>query len=595
MMKKWKSKRFLATVLASTMMLSLAACGDAKENSTGTSSTGGGSTGTSSAQAGSTDTGSTSVTAEENYDPLGAYDETLTLKFSRQSDGYPTYPEGVTNDNNGFVEYIMDKLNIKCETAFEADSNSGDYERQLSMAIASGELPDVTVIYGSNGSGKSLVKELYENDMIWDLTEVFENYASDGLKATFDSYPGNSAYELGSVDGNLVAIPNLAGLYYPMVWIRQDWVETLGLKLDEDGDGIITREELVETAKAFIKADFGGNGSTVGLGMTANMTGLTCSPVQIAHSFGSFMDSYMVAEDGTVYHGSTTEETRETLEWLAEMYKEGVIDPLFGARTQDDLKEMTINGQLGITFGPWHTPDWFQIYAYEKDSNAKFVAYNLDNGEGKVNYPVGALSDSFVVVSKECENPEAAIKIMNLINIHWNYLTPAEAKEECATLYEQQQAGMSLSARPICLDLKMVTAVYNEQILPALEYMDGTRTDKDSLGTTALRILEATEALEAGTFNQLDSTVWARYNSRMMGMMQCVNMTQNDRYETYTAVTGVTKTMEDSPVDLGGLQDETFAKIIVGELPIEAFDDYVKEWYAQGGATICEELAATLD
>lgn len=593
MMKKMKQNRFMAGVLASAMALSLAACGNTAEKSPASESP------KADTQVSTENTGSVAAAESEavTYDPLGAYDETLTLTFSRYMDIGSSYPEGVTTDNNGYIDYIADKLNIKCETAFEAEAGSEEYDRHITMAMASGELPDVLVISGGNGKGKSLVKELYENDMIWDLTEVFENYASDELKKIFDSYPDNAAYDLGSVDDRLVAIPQMAGLYYNMVWIRQDWLDALGIKLDEDGNGIISREDLVETAKAFKEADFGGNGTTVGLSMTANTTGLGTSLVQLAHSFGGFMDSYLVDENGSVYHGSTTEETKEALAWMAELYKEGVIDPAFGTRTQDNLKEMCINNQLGIAFGVWHMPDWFFNSVYEANPEATLVAYNIDNGNGKVNYPMGNISDNFMVVSKTCENPEAAIKILNLVNVHYNnYMTATEAKAEVPELYAQGQAGMGLYARPIALDLKEVSAHYQSQILPALQYMDGTGTLKlEELGTASQRIIAGTAAAEEGTLNKLESPVWAGYHSRMKGIMQCKNLTDNDLYEVYHPVYGTTPTMESSPVDLGGLEDETFSKIIVGELPIEAFDTYVEEWNAQGGAAICEELEAMLN
>ena len=43
--------------------------------------------------------------------------------------------------------------------------------------------------------------------------------------------------------------------------------------------------------------------------------------------------------------------------------------------------------------------------------------------------------------------------------------------------------------------------------------------------------------------------------------------------------------------NLEKLENETFMKIIMNQEPIEAFDTFVEEWYAQGGDKITEEVA----
>ena len=54
---------------------------------------------------------------------------------------------------------------------------------------------------------------------------------------------------------------------------------------------------------------------------------------------------------------------------------------------------------------------------------------------------------------------------------------------------------------------------------------------------------------------------------------------------TYTQ----TETMERKWTNLKKKEDETFLKIIIGEEPIEAFDTFVEEWNAEGGAEITEK------
>ena len=139
-MKNTTFKRLLAAMLAIVMLLSLAACGTPAEEEKEPAAT----------QAGN-DPVETAAPTEPALGLLDPYPETVTLTFSRLLDHASTYPEGVTNDNNGYVKMIKDVLNIECVTAFEANSGE-DYDRLTSLAIASEEIPDVLYIYG-NGSG----------------------------------------------------------------------------------------------------------------------------------------------------------------------------------------------------------------------------------------------------------------------------------------------------------------------------------------------------------------------------------------------------------------------------------------------------------
>ena len=56
----------------------------------------------------------------------------------------------------------------------------------------------------------------------------------------------------------------------------------------------------------------------------------------------------------------------------------------------------------------------------------------------------------------------------------------------------------------------------------------------------------------------------------------------------------MTPTMEKRWTNLKKKEDETFLKIIIGEEPIEAFDTFVEEWKAEGGADIIAEVQELL-
>ncbi len=85
-------------------------------------------------------------------------------------------------------------------------------------------------------------------DMIQPLDKYFDDYASDALKSYVKSGGEELQKCITNEDGELMAIPAptiTAGGVNEM-WIRQDWLDTLGLEAPR------TWDELVEVAEAFV-------------------------------------------------------------------------------------------------------------------------------------------------------------------------------------------------------------------------------------------------------------------------------------------------------------------------------------------------------
>ncbi len=60
--------------------------------------------------------------------------------------------------------------------------------------------------------------------------------------------------------------------------------------------------------------------------------------------------------------------------------------------------------------------------------------------------------------------------------------------------------------------------------------------------------------------------------------------------KVFSVFYGVTRTMEMKWATLEKLENETFLKIIVGDLPVSAFDDFVAQWKKLGGDQITKEV-----
>ena len=70
----------------------------------------------------------------------------------------------------------------------------------------------------------------------------------------------------------------------------------------------------------------------------------------------------------------------------------------------------------------------------------------------------------------------------------------------------------------------------------------------------------------------------------------------NDKYiPVYNAYNGQTETMETKWANLKKMEEETFAKIVMGKADISEFDTFVENWKNQGGDQILKEINEELN
>ena len=184
---------------------------------------------------------------EENVDPYGPVsDEKTVIHVGRAESANVSYEDGEDSQNNYIVKYLQDKLNVEYVYDFSVDDSS--YNTKVAMAIASGDMPDVM-----NVSYTQLV-QLVNAGAVEDMTDAFYTYRSEGLAKCFDSTNGISE-GLATFDGRLMAIPDIQpGMdAVPLVFVRGDWLEELGLEEPKTLDDIVT------IAKTFMEKNPGGN------------------------------------------------------------------------------------------------------------------------------------------------------------------------------------------------------------------------------------------------------------------------------------------------------------------------------------------------
>ena len=114
-----------------------------------------------------------------------------------------TLEDGDTADNNYYTRYLLDNDNIKVVGDWTAASGD-DFNQKVALTIASDSLPDAMVV-----SDRTYFTAAAEDDMLYDLTEVFDQYASEQVKAIHATTAGKAA-ELVTYGGKMLALPNIS-------------------------------------------------------------------------------------------------------------------------------------------------------------------------------------------------------------------------------------------------------------------------------------------------------------------------------------------------------------------------------------------------
>ena len=127
-----------------------------------------------------------------------------------------------------------------------------------------------------------------------------------------------------------------------MLWLRQDWMDELGLKAPE------TLDELKEILKTF--KEHAGSGG-VGLAVSNDIYGNNFDIKGWCNAYGAYPKYWIDDGSGKLVYGSTTPEMKEALGSLAELFQEGLIDPEFYVNDNDKTKEALVNGKCGAMYG----------------------------------------------------------------------------------------------------------------------------------------------------------------------------------------------------------------------------------------------------
>lgn len=505
--------------------------------------------------------------------PASAEEGLETITFCRTADPLVesnvfANMEGATYEDNIWTDLIAERLGYDVSYLWVA-SSAEIATQKFNAAIASGTIPDIVCV------NKQDLKQLVDGGLIVDMKPYFDEYASDYLKELIDA-AGPACIDACTYDGVQYGIPYVdCDLEKAQIlWLRQDWLDALDLEAPK------TLDELKEIITAFM--DYAGEGS-IGMALSNDLYGNQFDIKGWCNAYGAYPRYWIEDENGNLVYGSTTQEMKEALGGLAELYEAGMIDPEFFVNDNEKASEALVNGKCGVLYG-FHASslDYLQR-VINADPDSDWMPYMIPmREEGETITPgIEMCTSSWYAVSKDCEHPEALIEMLNLycekvldpeLNEYEVYANPGNGVEGVWKLAPVQYSGPNKN--------QVTTQAISEALKTG---------DPGDLSGEQYSMWEYSYAAQNG-----DRTMWGW--NRVFGadgsqelLMEYQNSDNVELvYDEFVAAPG--EIMSTRKTTLDDMLDQTFIKIISGQEELDAFDKVVEEWTTAGGQEMTDEV-----
>lgn len=378
-MKKRFAKRVVAATLAATMVASaFTGCGGSKGNSASNAD---------------------SVDVADIHFPM---DEKVTIT------GMISYPTGTEEEPNNrtIFKRLEDDTNVHVEWTAIPSDQWGD---KISLNMAN--VNTLTDFVFNAGFGDSDLIRYADQGVIIPVEDYIDEYMPN-LKAVFDKYP---EYRTMCTDenGHIWALPWIEQLGSEktaiqtvgnnMTFINQKWLDFLGLETPT------TVDEFEAVLKAFqehapeLQKEFGIDGDIIPMSCIVNDQ----DPNLLINGFGDGIGDVdmgqhiAVTDDKKVVCTATTDGFRKGVEWLHQLYAEGLIDPECFTQDWSTYVAKGKSHRYGVCF-TWDVANIDNINDYVplKALKADTVNVTPQNGSFTSGFDRGRC-----VVTSVCKNP----------------------------------------------------------------------------------------------------------------------------------------------------------------------------------------------
>lgn len=294
----------------------------------------------------------------------------------------------------GFNAFVSEQLGYEFE--YRPIPTETYYEK-INVMLLSGDAPDLLEI----GADSYRFAQYYQSGYLAPLKELFEN-------ASKLQYINKDIFERYTYDGDYYGMP--MGKYdLKVLWIRQDWLDNLGLDFPE------TTDDLYYVLKAFTFDDPDKNGKDDTVGLTQAKYVHDLHPL-----FYPFDATHFFREDenGKIVDGFTQPQMMDALNYVKKLMDDGLLDYEWVTTSNSMQREKSTSGYAGAVCYWDDRYEWYNVETQKNYPEAVWTMLPYVKGpEGHY----GIFEDGIgnpITITSECKNPEQAFEY-----IEWRWGT----------------------------------------------------------------------------------------------------------------------------------------------------------------------------
>lgn len=468
-------------------------------------------------------------------------------------------PDVATNGLNGNrgVQCMEEATGVHLNwTLIDQDA----YAEKFSITLAAGDYPDYFGVPDTQVSGG--IDALVEQDICIDLMPMLDDCLPDFKNGIFST---NEEYRKGLIsdNGRMTTIKSYENQSTMGLYIRQDWLDQLGLAVPE------TFDELHDVLAAFKNQipgcnypmlltqnwDYSNNGFVGGFDTSG---------------YGTSSDLSYFVEDGKVQAGILSDNYRDYIQMLRDWFAEGILgEPSMNMQNAFPINEYILSNQCGFSFGQSDTLsesskqqaggtyDMEPIKAIVREKGDTFKLYANKGQTGNGGW----------AITTACEYPEEAAKVIN-----WMWT-------------EDGYKAMNFGVEGETYNMVDGKVEYTDLIT---NNPNGFNAMFNTCSEIAFFDLPFDCAMErkAATFsNEAEAKaqeVWRENTSNEYQYYGSLSVPESEEYGTIAS-------------DLSTKAAETVSKFIIGDRPMEEWDSFIEELKGMNIARCIELKQAAYD
>lgn len=503
------------------------------------------------------------------------YDPEVTITTVWGVDPTLQFKNGETIENNVATKWAKEKFGINIKSLWSITDTNGAFATKLRLAMSSGqEMPDIVTLGTEN---QQLAQDLIDSGMFAEVGTLFDQYASETWKNAMNL--DSNVWNQYSRDGKRMGLPVLDFAYNHdyVLWIRQDWLDKLGMSAPK------TMDELEQVMEAFKNQNPSGLApdkvTPLSIGFKTSMSTWMGDPSWIFGAYGTLPQQWNVAEDGSLEYGSVHPGMKEGLAKLNEWMNKGYIPKEAALWDENKTAEPAVAGTAGIIPGPYWMSGWPLIDTVKNAPEAVWKPVQIPAGpDGTAMRHGTQYTNGVTLIHKDMEHPEAFFTYQNYL--FDNFAVSKEGGEFANGLFEGYDFELDANGEMVPND--QIEGGY-VNVVRYLLVRDGARIPDEQM--KALLKLAKGDKPES----RLEKDVAVNYGKDTPAAAE-VLLSQEEISKKNMFTGPVTATMKSKWDYLLKIENQTLNEIIYGKQPVESFDKFVETWKAGGGEQITKEV-----